>query len=75
MTLKTRPAPRGATYQQDVHLRWSGPKPDVAPNGAKRVLFGRGYKDFAPTELPRSIAKRPTFPDEQELIPTVESHS
>ena len=32
---------------------YTGPtqKPDAAPDGAKPVLFGRGYKDFAPTEL------------------------
>jgi hypothetical protein len=51
MPKKTRPAPLGATYKQDVCLRWSRPKPDAAPNGAERVLFNRGYKDFAPTEL------------------------
>ena len=51
MTKKARPAPFGATYKQDVRLRWSSPKPDAAPIGAKRVLFGRSYKDFAPTEL------------------------
>ena len=75
MSQKTHPAPSGATYKQDVRLRWSRPKPDAALNGAKPVFLGHGYKDFAPTELPKSIAKRPTSPDEQELIPTVESLS
>jgi hypothetical protein len=56
MPKKARPAPLGATYKQDVRLRWSRPKPDAAPNGAERVLFNRGYKDFAPTELDRSVA-------------------
>jgi len=61
---KTRPAPLGATYKQDVPFRWSRPKPDAAPNGAKRVLFNRDYKDFAPTELARSIA----IPNKPHLI-------
>jgi hypothetical protein len=51
MPKKTRPAPLGATYKQDVRLRWSRPKPDAALNGAERVLFNRGYEDFAPMEL------------------------
>ena len=51
MPNKTRPAQSGATYKQDVRLRWSRPKPDAAPNGAEPVLVDRGYKDFAPTEL------------------------
>jgi hypothetical protein len=51
MTKKTQPAPLGATYKQSVRLRWSRSKSDAAPNGAKRVLFDRCYKDFAPPEL------------------------
>jgi hypothetical protein len=54
---KKRPAPLGATYEQDIRLDWVRSKPDAAPDGAKRVLFDRGYKDFAPTELDRDIAK------------------
>jgi hypothetical protein len=59
MTKKTRPAPLGATYKLNVRIRWSRQKPDVAPNGAKPVLFGCGYKDFAPTELARSVTTHP----------------
>ena len=59
MPKKTRPAPLGATYKQDVRLGWSRPRPDAAPNGAKRVLFDRGYKDFAPTELDRESGSPP----------------
>jgi len=51
MTQKTCSAPLGATYKQDVHPRWSSLKPDAAPNGAKHLLVGHGYKDFAPTYL------------------------
>jgi hypothetical protein len=59
MPKKTRPAPLGATYKQDVRLRWSRPKPDAAPNGAERVLFNRGYKDFAPMELGAASQPQP----------------
>src|ERR1700740_1493992 len=58
MTKKIRPTPSGATYKQDIRLRWAGPKPDAAPNEAKRVLVDRGYKDFAPTELHRSVTNQ-----------------
>ena len=47
----------------NVRLRCSGSKPDAAPDGAKRVLFDRSYKDFAPTELGRDIAKCSTCPE------------
>jgi len=69
MTQKTRLAPLGAAYQQDVRVRRLKPNPDAAPNGAKPALFARGYKDFAPTELGRSIAKFPTFSDERKREP------
>ena len=67
MPNKTRPAPLGATYKQDVRLRRVRPKPDAAPNGAKRVLFNRGYKDFAPTALDRSV----TIVDRSETIRSI----
>ena len=51
MTKKTWLAPLGATYKRDIRLRWSRPRPDAAPNGAKHVLVGHSYKDFAPPEL------------------------
>ena len=54
---KARPAPLGATYKRSVRVGQLNPEPDATPNGAKHVLFDRGYKDFAPTELARGIAK------------------
>ena len=54
---KARTAPLGATYKRSVRVRQLNPKPDAAPNGAKRVLSNRGYKDFAPTELVHSTAE------------------
>src|ERR1700678_3243507 len=54
---KNRPAPIRATHKQEVRPSWSGSRSDVAPNGAKRVLFNPTYKDFAPTELCRGITK------------------
>jgi hypothetical protein len=55
---KTRPAPLGATYKPNVRPSWFSPRPDVAPSGARPVLFDPSYKDFAPPELGRRIAKR-----------------
>ena len=55
---KTRPAPLGATYKRKLRPRWFSSRPDVAPSGARRVLFDPSYKDFAPPELGRGIAKR-----------------
>jgi hypothetical protein len=55
---KTRPAPLGATYERNVRPSWVSSKLDVAPSGARRVLFDPSYKDFAPPELGRRIAKR-----------------
>jgi hypothetical protein len=55
---KTRPAPLGATYKRNVRPSWFSSRPDVAPSGADRVLFNPSYKDFAPPELGRCIAKR-----------------
>jgi hypothetical protein len=55
---KTRPAPLGATYKRNARLGWLN-RSDAAPKGANRVLFGRGYKDFAPPELGCSIANHP----------------
>jgi hypothetical protein len=54
----TRPAPLGATHKQDVRPGWSNPESYAAPNGARSVLFDRGYKYLAPTELRPTIAKR-----------------
>jgi hypothetical protein len=48
---KNQPAPLGATYNRGIVVQRSNAKPDAAPNGAKRALFDRGYKDFAPPEL------------------------
>jgi hypothetical protein len=67
---KARPAPLGATSKRSVRVRQLQPKPDAAPNGAKRGLFDRGYKDFAPTELRRGIAKCSTSADEQAAVAT-----
>ena len=47
---KTRPAPLGATHKPDVRPSWFSSRPDVAPSGARRVLFDPSYKDLAPTE-------------------------
>jgi hypothetical protein len=55
---KTRPASLGATYKPDVRPSWFSSRPDVAPSGARRVLFDPSYRDFAPPELGRRIAKR-----------------
>jgi hypothetical protein len=55
--IKTRPAPLGATYKPDVRPSRLSSRPDVAPSGADRALFNPSYKDFAPTELCRGIAK------------------
>jgi hypothetical protein len=48
-----RPAPLGTIYERDLRLGWLHPRSDAAPNGARRVLCDRGYKDFAPPELGR----------------------
>jgi hypothetical protein len=55
---KTRPAPLGATYKPNVRPGRLSSRSDVAPSGARRVLFDPSYKDFAPPELGRRIAKR-----------------
>ena len=54
---KTRPAPLGATYKRNVRPSGFGSRSDVAPSGADRSLFDPSYKDLAPTELGRRIAK------------------
>jgi hypothetical protein len=55
---KTRPAPLGATYKRNVRPSWLRSRPDVAPSGARSVSFDPSYKDLAPPELGRCIAKR-----------------
>jgi len=55
---KTRPAPLGATSDLELNQLGRTSPLQLAPSGAKRVLFNTIYKDFAPTELGRSIAKR-----------------
>jgi hypothetical protein len=55
---KTRPAPLGATYKPNVRPSRLSSRPDAAPSGPSRVLFDPSYKDFAPPELGRRIAKR-----------------
>ena len=60
---KARPTALGATYNRGIGVRQLNAKPDAAPSGAKRVLFARGYKDVAPTEL--VAASRNVQPPEQ----------
>src|SRR5260221_14484463 len=54
---KTRPAPLLATYKREVRPLSFSSRPDVAPGGARHVLFNPSYKDFVPTELCRGIPK------------------
>jgi hypothetical protein len=56
---KTRSAPLGATYKQDVPLRW--PRPSQMPLLAELNVFCliEGYKDFAPMELGQELGSLP----------------
>jgi hypothetical protein len=65
---KTRPAPLGATYKRNVRPSRLSSRPDVAPSGARPVLFVQSYKDLAPTEPSPSMAKPRNSADQLESI-------